>query len=158
MHAGSSVCTPARAALLTGRLGPRTGIIHNFGQKSLHGLSLEEVTLAEVLSSAGYDTHMVGKWHLGHAAGFLPHQRGFGSWLGIPYSWDMGCTDGENGVDWFDNFCAAAPYRLGCPSWWGDAGMCGGASAGQPGVPLFQVRRCVVLWPVCPSACLLHLT
>jgi len=64
----------------------------------------------------------VGKWHLGHASGFLPHERGFDSWLGIPYSWDMGCSDGTNGVDWFDNFCAAAPYRLGCPAWWGDEG------------------------------------
>lgn len=41
MHAGASVCTPARAAILTGRLGPRTGVKKNFAQSSLYGLVSE---------------------------------------------------------------------------------------------------------------------
>eukprot|EP00613_Pedinella_sp_CCMP2098_P069365 CAMPEP_0171915872 /NCGR_PEP_ID=MMETSP0993-20121228/14339_1 /TAXON_ID=483369 /ORGANISM="non described non described, Strain CCMP2098" /LENGTH=484 /DNA_ID=CAMNT_0012551093 /DNA_START=297 /DNA_END=1748 /DNA_ORIENTATION=+ len=136
MHAGSSVCSVSRAALLTGRMGVRTGVVINFSPSASHGLSQQEITLPQLLKEAAYDTYMVGKWHLGHAEGYLPHQRGFDSWLGIPYSWDMGCTDGTNGVDWFDNFCAADTYRLGCPLWWADPATRGGAQAGQPGVPL----------------------
>ena len=55
-HAGASVCTPSRAALLTGRLGARTGVTHNFGIASTMGLDLDEKTIAEVVKPAGYDT------------------------------------------------------------------------------------------------------
>ena len=65
-HAAASVCTPSRAGLLTGRLGLRTGVTHNFGPPSLHGLALNETTIAELLSANGYRTAMAGKWHLGH--------------------------------------------------------------------------------------------
>ena len=53
----------------------------------------------------------------------------------------MGCADGDNGRDWYDNFCSAAPFRLGCPRAWWEAESdpsCGGAAAGQPGVPLVR--------------------
>eukprot|EP01051_Picozoa_sp_SAG22_P009090 SAG22_NODE_732_length_7583_cov_3.250134_2_plen_184_part_00 len=60
-HTGASVCTPARAALLTGRLGLRTGIVSNFGPSSIGGLPLNETTIAEMLKPAGYRTGMVGK-------------------------------------------------------------------------------------------------
>jgi arylsulfatase G len=138
MHAGSSVCSCSRAALLTGRQGLRTGMTANFGQKSLYGLSLNEILLPQLLLDSGYSTMALGKWHLGHHNDYFPQQRGFEHWIGIPYSWDMGCADGENGVDWYDNFCAAASFRLGCPKMWYDAGMCSGASAANPGVPLFN--------------------
>jgi arylsulfatase G len=92
-HAGASVCTPSRAALLTGRLGARTGVATNFQVDSLFGLPLTENTLAELLLPAGYDTAMLGKWHLGATQQYHPTSRGFGSYLGIPYSPDMGCTD-----------------------------------------------------------------
>lgn len=52
-HAGASVCTPSRAALLTGRLGVRTGVTRNFGPSSTGGLPLNETTIAEMLKSAG---------------------------------------------------------------------------------------------------------
>jgi arylsulfatase G len=61
-HAGASVCTPSRAALLTGRLGLRTGLTRNFGPDSLGGIPTNETTIAEILSSAGYRTAMLGKW------------------------------------------------------------------------------------------------
>ena len=59
-HAGASVCTPSRAALMTGRLGARTGVTHNFGVGSLMGLDLAERTIADVMKTVGYDTKMIG--------------------------------------------------------------------------------------------------
>ncbi len=61
-HAAASVCTPSRAALLTGRLGVRTGVKGNFGPFSKYGLPLNETTIAEIFSKNGYATCMTGKW------------------------------------------------------------------------------------------------
>ena len=55
------MCTPSRAALLTGRLGVRTGVIRNFETRSVAGLPLNETTIAEVLQKNGYNTGMIGK-------------------------------------------------------------------------------------------------
>ncbi|XP_014402744.1 PREDICTED: arylsulfatase G isoform X4 [Myotis brandtii] len=92
-HAAASTCSPSRAALLTGRLGLRNGVTHNFAVTSVGGLPLNETTLAEVLKQAGYVTGMIGKWHLGHHSSYHPNFRGFDYYFGIPYSHDMGCTD-----------------------------------------------------------------
>nr|XP_036853164.1 arylsulfatase G isoform X3 [Manis javanica] len=92
-HAAASTCSPSRAALLTGRLGLRNGVTHNFAVSSVGGLPLNETTLAEVLQQAGYVTGMIGKWHLGHHGSYHPNFRGFHYYYGIPYSHDMGCTD-----------------------------------------------------------------
>ena len=83
MHAGASVCTPARAAILTGRLGPRTGVTSNFGESSLYGLNLTEPVISELLSEQlGYDTMAIGKWHLGHSHEYSPVSRGFDRFYG----------------------------------------------------------------------------
>ena len=82
-HAGASVCTPSRAALLTGRLGLRTGINKNFGPTSLYGLSINETTIPEYLGKyGGYYTGGMGKWHLGMHAPYHPSYR-FDYYLGI---------------------------------------------------------------------------
>ena len=102
-HAGSSVCTPSRAALMTGRLGVRTGVYENFNPYSLAGLPLNETTVAEVLRGVGYRCAMAGKWHLGHVAPYGPMDRGFESWLGTPMSHDYGCTESPG----YDRACPA---------------------------------------------------
>ncbi|NWX68607.1 ARSG Arylsulfatase, partial [Alca torda] len=92
-HSAASTCSPSRASLLTGRLGARNGVTHNFAVTSVGGLPLNETTLAEVLRGAGYSTAVIGKWHLGHHGRHHPSFRGFDYYFGIPYSHDMGCTD-----------------------------------------------------------------
>ncbi|GAB0197636.1 arylsulfatase G [Grus japonensis] len=92
-HSAASTCSPSRASLLTGRLGARNGVTHNFAVTSVGGLPMNETTLAEVLREAGYSTGAIGKWHLGHHGHHHPSFRGFDYYFGIPYSHDMGCTD-----------------------------------------------------------------
>ena len=70
-------CTPSRAAAVTGRLAIRSGM-YNIGMLlEMHGISEEEVTLAEVLSEKGYATAFHGKWHLGDIEESYPHNQGF---------------------------------------------------------------------------------
>jgi len=70
-------CTPSRAAVVTGRLAVRSGM-YNIGMLlEMHGMRDEEVTLAEVLSEAGYATAFHGKWHLGDIEESYPHNQGF---------------------------------------------------------------------------------
>lgn len=92
-YVGDPVCTPSRAALLTGRYPIRSGMTsserHVLFPDSANGLKQEEVTIAEVLKAEGYATAAVGKWHLGHLPEFLPQEQGFDSYFGIPYSNDM---------------------------------------------------------------------
>jgi arylsulfatase A-like enzyme len=90
----TAFCAPTRASLMTGRYPFRCGMTQNpapDGGPAADALALPatEVTLAQVLRSAGYATGMVGKWHLGHKPGSLPTYRGFDEYLGIPYSNDM---------------------------------------------------------------------
>jgi arylsulfatase A-like enzyme len=85
----SAVCTPSRAALLTGRYPYRSGMTKVIKPESTDGLPTREETLAEVLKKAGYRTSMVGKWHLGNQEKHRPTRHGFGSWLGVLYSNNM---------------------------------------------------------------------
>ncbi|XP_074684300.1 arylsulfatase A isoform X1 [Strix aluco] len=92
-YSSSPVCSPSRAALLTGRFQMRSGVYPGvFSPDSRGGLPLSEVTIAEVLKAEGYATAMVGKWHLGLGinGSFLPIHQGFDHFLGVPYSHDQG--------------------------------------------------------------------
>lgn len=59
-HSAASTCSPSRASLLTGRLGLRNGVTHNFAVTSVAGLPLNETTLGDVLKEAGYLTAAIG--------------------------------------------------------------------------------------------------
>lgn len=91
-YSASPVCSPSRAALLTGRLPQRMGIHSVFFPESFTGMPTDEITLANLLKAEKYATAHVGKWHLGHHFQFLPTQRGFDQYYGIPYSNDMEST------------------------------------------------------------------
>jgi arylsulfatase A-like enzyme len=94
-YVASGVCTPSRAALLTGCY-PRRVNMHVSGSGGAvlrpldtKGLHPDELTIAEVLKAAGYVSGIFGKWHLGDQPPFLPARQGFEVFFGIPYSDDM---------------------------------------------------------------------
>jgi arylsulfatase A len=88
-HVAQAVCSASRAALLTGCYPNRIGIHGALGPRVTHGISSNEVTIAEMLKKRGYATGMAGKWHLGHHKQFLPAHHGFDEYVGLPYSNDM---------------------------------------------------------------------
>ena len=81
-------CTPSRASLMTGRYAIRTGNGSVPIDTPVYGLVQWEITMAEMLSEAGYATGAFGKWHLGHTEGRFPTDQGFDEWYGIPNSSD----------------------------------------------------------------------
>ncbi len=83
------VCSMSRACLMTGCYNARVSMPGVLFPNSNIGLHADETTVAEVLKPAGYATAIIGKWHLGHHAPFLPTTQGFDSYFGIPYSNDM---------------------------------------------------------------------
>jgi arylsulfatase A len=116
------VCSPSRAALMTGCYPKRSlPIPHVLFPIYADGLSPNEVTLAELLKKQGYATACVGKWHLGDQPEFLPRQQGFDYYFGLPYSNDMGPV--EDGTK--SNLGAPIPKRRG-------------KGKGQPPLPLLR--------------------
>lgn len=89
-YMASPVCSPSRAAMLTGSYPLRVGIPEVLFPNSSTGLSPSENTIASILKDVGYKTKLIGKWHLGDQPEFLPTRHGFEEYFGIPYSNDMG--------------------------------------------------------------------
>jgi arylsulfatase A-like enzyme len=88
-NAAQPICSPSRAALLTGCYPNRLGISGAILPNSSMALDLKEETIAAILKQVGYKTGMIGKWHLGNKAPHLPIHYGFDQFYGIPYSHDI---------------------------------------------------------------------
>jgi arylsulfatase len=88
-YSGNPVCSPSRAALLTGRYPVRAGVPRVLFPTDKGGLPDSETTIAQALKARSYATMCIGKWHLGHLPPYLPMRRGFDEYFGIPYSNDM---------------------------------------------------------------------
>ena len=104
-YSGAAICTPSRAALLTGCYPDRVGGLPVLFPRSDRGLNPKEIAIAEILKTQGYATACFGKWHLGHHKPFLPTAQGFDEYIGIPYSNDMGVDadmDVSENVIWRD--------------------------------------------------------
>jgi len=104
-HSNGAVCSPTRAALLTGRYQQRCGISGVVTAKSHRhtGMELDEVTFAEVLAAEGYRTALFGKWHLGYDRAFGPVKQGFDEFAGFV----SGNVDYHSHID-----------QVGYEDWW----------------------------------------
>lgn len=107
-HSNGAVCTPTRAALLTGRYQQRSGlegVIYVKGETRQVGMAQSEVTLAEILKEAGYTTGIMGKWHLGYNRQYNPVNQGFDEFYGyVSGNIDYHTHYDNAGIyDWFHN-------------------------------------------------------
>ena len=107
-HANGAVCTPTRAALMTGNYQQKAGlegVIFVQTDKRIYGISDSEKTMAEIFKDAGYKTGMFGKWHLGYKPEFNPTYHGFDEFYGyvsgnVDY---ISHRDGIGIYDWWHN-------------------------------------------------------
>ncbi|MCP5085386.1 MAG: sulfatase-like hydrolase/transferase, partial [Rhodobacteraceae bacterium] len=113
-----SDCVPTRSALMTGRHPIRTGALQSMPPGAPQGISPWEVTLAELIRGAGYETSMFGKWHLGDRQGRFPNDRGFDEWYGIPrttdevlYNSGIGYDEQAAGIPQIMDGVAGSPAR-----------------------------------------------
>jgi arylsulfatase A-like enzyme len=100
----SPTCAPTRSALMTGRYPFENGVTHTILERER--LTLDAVTLPQILKSAGYTTAIFGKWHLGDEDAYQPGNRGFDESFihgagGIGQSYDCSCADAPNNT-YFD--------------------------------------------------------
>ncbi len=89
MYAMAPICTPSRAALLTGMYPQRVGLPRVLFPGEAAGLEARFPTVAQALREQGYATQAVGKWHLGCREEHRPTRHGFDTFFGLPYSNDM---------------------------------------------------------------------
>jgi len=107
-HSNGAVCTPTRAALLTGNYQQKSGlegVIYVQEGKRIYGISPDQKTMAEIFKDAGYKTGMFGKWHLGYNKEYNPTNHGFDEFYGyisgnVDY---ISHRDGINIYDWWRN-------------------------------------------------------
>jgi arylsulfatase A len=103
-HTNGPVCSPTRAALMTGQYQQRSGIESAIGFVKDEGVALSKVTIADILSDYGYACGVVGKWHLGHVENFGPNDQGFDLSYCSNNSPDYHSHVSRNGeVDWYRN-------------------------------------------------------
>lgn len=88
-NAAHPICSASRGALMTGRYAQRSQTVGCFFPHSRTGMALDETTLGNLFHNSGYSAEAIGKWHLGDAPEYLPTNRGFDSYYGVPYSVDM---------------------------------------------------------------------
>lgn len=103
-HSNGPVCSPTRAALLTGQYQQRSGIEHAIAFTKDMGMPLSQTTLAELLRPAGYRTAVFGKWHVGHVTVFGPNDQGFDESVCANNSPDYHSHISRDGnLDWWKN-------------------------------------------------------